>query len=125
VKQLAFNQQNRDHYPAPLPNSKSVDLDPYCGDDDPTLNEGARVMMIINFAKSTKVSDIGLINRRPVTVYIGDDLTELVKSGAAIEYVQVDGDELAAALSITGLPLSRRVIKFPQPWANLIVMNWK
>lgn len=82
-------------------------------------------MMIINFAKSTKVGDIGLNNRRPVTVYIGDDLTELVKSGAAIEYVQVDGDELAAALSITGLPVSRRVIKFPQPWANLIVMNWK
>jgi len=45
-----------------------------------------------------------------------------------IDFVQADGHELERAIEITGLPMPPmgvRTMKFPQPWAQLIIMNWR
>lgn len=41
------------------------------------------------------------------------------------DVIQADGHELEKCLKITGLPMSSRVMKFPFPWNQLIVHNWR
>jgi len=56
--------------------------------------------------------------------HIGNDLSQYEFNH--IKFVQADGPELNRAIAITGLPkgFKRFEQKFPQPWANLIVLNW-
>jgi hypothetical protein len=59
-------------------------------------------------------------------LHVGYGFDAFIGLSERVDTVQADGHELELAYSITGLPTTNnRVVVFPNPWAALILLNWK